>query len=167
MQCNFCHREGLAILPMRAALIPHNSQFTFLPQNIEMPVDAQGETNYTATLLKEGYLYIFNEKNQEWISYYCTPNGYYSLLLPNSTEFKSSLLAKNEPCSDKPLEQARSRLITLPMDKPGITDRNTQKNNSDYYQHIAGIDPVYGYSYEGDVYVGETEKNSGSTAANF
>ncbi|SET57259.1 T6SS effector BTH_I2691 family protein [Thorsellia anophelis] len=115
MQCNFCRREGLAILPMRAALIPKNSQFNALPKSIEMPVAPQGETDYTAALLKEGYLYIFNENTAEWISYYCTSNGYFSLMPPGEVEYKPPSFCNNEPCSDNPLEQANSRLITLPM----------------------------------------------------
>ncbi|MEW9208421.1 T6SS effector BTH_I2691 family protein [Citrobacter werkmanii] len=117
--CNFCTRQGLALLPVRPGIKGLEDRApdfpaTFTPQ----PVTAQGETAYTTRLLREGFLYIWNEMAGSWINYYVTQEGFY-YPLPESGNVPPTVVdGKTKPCITEPAELARASLITLPVMPP-------------------------------------------------
>ncbi|MBY4897509.1 T6SS effector BTH_I2691 family protein [Cupriavidus sp. AU9028] len=88
-KCPFCDKEGLPILPVRYAIgrsgnnargkpytpVPPalDPQFGDKVTNIPLP---EGEARYTLRLLREGYLYVFNEKRGTWSAYVVADGGY-------------------------------------------------------------------------------------------
>ncbi len=76
--CNFCRRSGLALLPVRAGVKGIEDNIPDFPSSFTAPtVATQGETAYTTRLLREGFLYIWNEQAGSWINYFTTQEGYY------------------------------------------------------------------------------------------
>jgi hypothetical protein len=81
--CEFCEKSGLAILPVRAAVMRPDSGAPRLPVAL-LPVDAgdgkklplEGPAAaYTARTLRSGYLYVYDERGT-WGKYWITPQGY-------------------------------------------------------------------------------------------
>lgn len=113
--CTFCIRHGLPILPVRPALMAQAEPVPVLPDSIVMPVSAQGETAYTTRLLREGFLYIYDEMVKGWLDYYVTSEGYY-YPLPTKGPVPPDLVAgKTKPCANNPSDLAKASLITLPV----------------------------------------------------
>ena len=44
---------------------------------VSLPVAAEGEADYAARLMRQGYLYILAERSQRWMNYYATCDGYF------------------------------------------------------------------------------------------
>lgn len=113
--CTFCIRHGLPVLPVRPALMAQAEPVPVLPGSIVMPVSAQGETTYTTRLLREGFLYIYDEMIKGWMDYYVTSEGYY-YPLPTKGPVPPDLVAgKTKPCANNPSDLAKASLITLPV----------------------------------------------------
>ncbi len=117
--CNFCTRQGLALLPVRPGIkglddCAPDFPATFTPP----PVTAQGETAYTTRLLREGFLYIWNEMAGSWINYYVTQDGFYYPLPESGNVPPTVVNGKTKPCITEPAELARASLITLPVMPP-------------------------------------------------
>lgn len=113
--CTFCIRHGLPILPVRPAVMAQDEPLPVLPGSIIMPVSAQGESAYTTRLLREGFLYIYDEMVKGWLDYYVTSEGYY-YPLPTKGPVPPDLVAgKTKPCVNSPSELAKASLITLPV----------------------------------------------------
>lgn len=79
--CNNCNKAGLAILPVRYAVVPSNI-FTFLPLGIGNKVtDVKlSHHRYALRTLRQGFVYLFYEKSARgvrnaWEVYSVTPNG--------------------------------------------------------------------------------------------
>ncbi|ELE9729721.1 hypothetical protein RM407_003400 [Enterobacter kobei] len=114
--CNFCTRQGLALLPVRPGIKGRDDRApdfhtTFTP----LPVTVQGETAYTTRLLREGFLYIWNEMAGSWINYYVTQDGFYYPLPESGNVSPTVANGKTKPCITEPAELARASLITLPV----------------------------------------------------
>lgn len=75
--CKFCTRKGLPILPVRPAIMSQHDILPVIPESIQMPVPAQGETAYTLRLMRSGYLNIWDEFGNAWINYFVTEGGFY------------------------------------------------------------------------------------------
>lgn len=86
--CDVCKRSGLPILPMRYAVARNDGTFTssakslapeisgpFVDDSISNIPLPQGQ-NYTLRLLREGYLYVFDEAKSLWSWYFVTEKGY-------------------------------------------------------------------------------------------
>jgi hypothetical protein len=78
--CDFCNKRGLAVLPVRYAMVP-----TELKAPKTRALDADGETalpelgetaHYTRRLLRPGYLYVYDEKRTHWHGYFITIYGH-------------------------------------------------------------------------------------------
>ena len=54
--CKFCRRYGLPVLPVRPAVIERGDRLPTLPGSITVPVAAEGEADYTARLMRRGYI---------------------------------------------------------------------------------------------------------------
>ncbi|EOC0417692.1 hypothetical protein ACI0Z1_002233 [Cronobacter malonaticus] len=114
--CNFCRRSGLALLPVRPGVKARDDSAPDFPATFTAPsVAAQGETAYTARLLREGFLYIWNEMTGSWINYFSTYEGYF-YPLPESGDVPPGVVSgKTRPCITEPSELASASLITLPV----------------------------------------------------
>lgn len=117
--CNFCTRQGLALLPVRPGIKEQDDKAPDFPATFTPPpVTAQGETAYTTRLLREGFLYIWNEMARSWINYYVTQEGFYYPLPENGNVPPTVVNGKTKPCITEPAELARASLITLPVMPP-------------------------------------------------
>ncbi|POT57524.1 hypothetical protein C3432_06060 [Citrobacter amalonaticus] len=119
MSCNFCERRGLALLPVRAAVVNSAARAPGLPDEIKTDIPAKGDVNYTCRQLREGYLYVYDERRNKWTDYFVTEDGYFwkmnnssSVLAPQSGQ---------KPCAGKVLEVAKSTFIALPL-SPDISE---------------------------------------------
>jgi hypothetical protein len=113
--CEFCRRRGLALLPVRPALKGEGDCAPGLPETITPPLALQGETAWAARLLREGFLYIWDEQASRWSGYFCTCEGFfYPLSLENGAP-PAVVSGRIKPCITEPLELARASLITLPV----------------------------------------------------
>ncbi|WP_312454056.1 T6SS effector BTH_I2691 family protein [Pseudescherichia sp.] len=114
--CNFCTRQGLALLPVRPGIKALDDSVPDFPATFTPPpVTAQGETAYTTRLLREGFLYIRNEMAGSWINYYVTQDGFYYPLPESGNVPPAVVNGKTKPCITEPAELARASLITLPV----------------------------------------------------
>ncbi|ETS30717.1 hypothetical protein PTE_02663 [Photorhabdus khanii NC19] len=120
--CNFCTRKGLPVLLVRPAIKAQGDGVPDLPENIQMPVERKGETGYTTRLLREGFVYIWDELVKGWINYYVTDEGYYYPLPENGKVPPRLASGEMKPCIDNPNELARASLVTLPVLPPGFTN---------------------------------------------
>lgn len=117
--CNFCRRSGLALLPVRAGIKGIEDHVPNFPSSFTAPaVAAQGETAYTTRLLREGFLYIWNEQAGSWINYFTTQEGYYYPLPEEGSVPPAVASGKTRPCITEPAELAAASLITLPLLPP-------------------------------------------------
>ncbi|WP_353241877.1 T6SS effector BTH_I2691 family protein [Providencia sp.] len=118
--CKFCTRTGLPILPVRPAIMSQHDILPLLPDNIHVPVPAQGETAYTLRLMRSGYLNIWDEFGKAWINYFVTEGGFYYPLPENGDVPDDVASGKIKPCIDQPAELAKASLVTLPMMPQGM-----------------------------------------------
>ncbi|MFK3663164.1 T6SS effector BTH_I2691 family protein [Scandinavium sp. NPDC088450] len=117
--CNFCRRNGLALLPVRAGIKGIEDSAPNFPSSFTAPtVPAQGETAYTTRLLREGFLYIWNEQAGSWINYFTTQEGFYYPLPEEGSVPPAVASGKTRPCITEPTELAGASLITLPVLPP-------------------------------------------------
>ncbi|KAA6125193.1 T6SS effector BTH_I2691 family protein [Cupriavidus cauae] len=88
-KCPFCDKQGLPILPVRYAIgradkaIDQKNRAPGVPAlasgfggdvlSIPLPEDS---AMYTLRMLREGFLYVFNEKRGTWSAYVVTEDGY-------------------------------------------------------------------------------------------
>jgi hypothetical protein len=113
MSCNFCERRGIALLPVRAAVVTSAANAPVLPNEIKTDISAKGDINYTCRQLREGYLYIYDEKRNKWIDYFVTEDGYFWKLNNSTTVLAPQ--SGQKPCAGKVLEVAKSTFISLPL----------------------------------------------------
>ena len=110
--CNFCTRQGLALLPVRPGIKGLDDHVPDLPANFTPPpVTAQGETAYTSRLLREGFLYIWNEMAGSWINYYVTQKGFYYPLPESGNVPPTVVNGQTKPCITEPAELDRKSVV--------------------------------------------------------
>lgn len=117
--CTFCRRYGMPVLPVRPALMEKNDRLPPLPDCISVPVAAEGDTAYTARLLREGFLYIWAERGHYWKNYFATADGYFYPLPEDGSIMRDVASSSIKPCINMPQELATASLITLPIKPPG------------------------------------------------
>ena len=118
--CKFCIRYGLPILPARPAVMSQDDVLPKLSSSLTAPLEAKGETAWTARLLREGFLYIWAESGKRWISYFATADGFY-YPLPEYGDVPPDIISgKVKPCITEPSELATASLITLPIKPAGM-----------------------------------------------
>jgi len=118
--CKFCRRYGLPVLPVRPAIMEKGDTLPVLPDNITVPVTAEGGAEYTARLMRQGYLYILPERSPRWINYYVTGDGYYYPLPEDGSVLPDLERGERKPCITRPQELATASLVTLPVNPPGM-----------------------------------------------
>ncbi|WP_336222115.1 T6SS effector BTH_I2691 family protein [Citrobacter amalonaticus] len=118
--CKFCIRHGLPILPVRPSVMAKETPLPSLPASIIVPVKAEGETDYTSRVLRQGFLYIWAERGQRWINYYVTTEGYFYPLPEDGSVPPMVASGEIKPCISSPEELATASLITLPVKPAGL-----------------------------------------------
>lgn len=118
--CKFCRRYGLPVLPVRPAVMEKGDRLPALPDSISVPVVAEGGADYTARLMRQGYLYILAERSQRWINYYSTGDGYFYPLPEDGSVPPRVASGEMKPCITQPAELATASLVTLPVKPTGI-----------------------------------------------
>lgn len=118
--CKFCRRHGLPILPVRPAIIEKGDRLPVLPDSIAVPVVAEGGAEYTARLMRQGYLYILVEYSQNWLNYYTTDDGYFYPLPEDGSVPPRVECGELKPCITMPCELATASLVTLPVKPAGM-----------------------------------------------
>lgn len=121
--CTFCRRYGLPVLPVRPAVMEKGDRLPVLPGSITVPVVAEGEADYTARLMRQGYLYILVERSQRWINYYATGDGYFYPLPEDGSVPPRLANDEMKPCITQPAELATASLVTLPVKPAGMLNR--------------------------------------------
>ncbi|WP_272687122.1 T6SS effector BTH_I2691 family protein [Providencia sp. PROV149] len=118
--CHFCQRRGLPILPVRPAIMSQHDILPVMPESIQVPIPAQGETAYTLRLMRSGYLNIWDEFGNAWINYFVTEGGFFYPLPENGDVPDEVASGKIKPCIDQPEELAKASLVTLPVMPDGM-----------------------------------------------
>ncbi|HHB2583413.1 TPA: T6SS effector BTH_I2691 family protein [Enterobacter roggenkampii] len=118
--CKFCQRDGLPVLPVRPAIMEKGDALPALSGSITVPVTAEGGADYTARLLRQGFLYIWAERSQRWINYYAIGDGYFYPLSEDGTVPPRVESGDITPCITRPDELATASLVTLPVKPAGI-----------------------------------------------
>lgn len=118
--CKFCKRYGLPILPVRPAVMEKGDRLPVLPGSFTLPVVAEGGAEYTARLMRQGFLYILGERSQRWINYYATGDGFFYPLPEGGTVSPRVESGDIRPCITRPDELATASLVTLPVKPAGI-----------------------------------------------
>lgn len=120
--CKFCQRDGLPVLPVRPAIMEKGDALPALSGSITVPVTAEGGADYTARLLRQGFLYIWAERSQRWINYYATGDGYFYPLPEDGIVPPRVESGDITPCITRPDELATASLVTLPVKPAGIVN---------------------------------------------
>ncbi|RQV30022.1 hypothetical protein DF132_02635 [Burkholderia cenocepacia] len=115
--CEFCRKSGLAILPIRAAVMHPDSGAPKLPDNLH-PVDSDGGKNlplkgaaaYTGRTLRSGFLYVYDERGV-WEKYWITKHGYL-MKVPVGVPLNGAYAVGREPC-DKTGHREIAACITV------------------------------------------------------
>jgi len=117
-QCEFCEKTGLAILPVRVALMHPDAGAPLLPEDL-YPVDGEGgkrlslegpAASYTTRTLRKGYLYVYDERGA-WEKYWITDHGYL-MKMPVDQAMSGAYTAGREPC-DKTGHKEIAACITV------------------------------------------------------
>ncbi|WP_340617950.1 T6SS effector BTH_I2691 family protein [Xenorhabdus entomophaga] len=112
-QCGFCQRIGFPILPVRPAVVYKSDGLPQLSENVPMPITAEGMAEYSARILRNGFLYVYSEKHASWDEYYVTMGGDL-YLLPEGGEVPDCIATGDKkPCVNNPKDIAKASLITL------------------------------------------------------
>ncbi|MGU7837963.1 T6SS effector BTH_I2691 family protein [Burkholderia sp. AW33-5] len=102
--CEFCEKKGLAILPVRAAIMHPDSGGPMLPADL-LPADGdggkkiplRGSAAYTGRTLRNGFLYVYDERGM-WEKYWITPFGYL-MKVPVGVPLNGAYVEGREPCN--------------------------------------------------------------------
>jgi hypothetical protein len=117
-KCEFCEKSGLAILPVRPAVMRPDSGAPQLPQALR-PTDGEGGKSlllqgpgaqYTGRVLRSGYLYVYDERGT-WDKYWITEQGYL-MKTPADKPINAAYTTGREPC-DKTGHKEIAACITV------------------------------------------------------
>ena len=95
-RCDFCDKRGLPILLVRQALADADSGAPALAHPFQTP-GLSTEVNYTARLLRSGYVYVYDEARHRWDGYFVTAQGYL-LKFAVGTPMPAANAQGREPC---------------------------------------------------------------------
>lgn len=115
--CEICDQKGLPILPLRYAVA--RNDFESKAPSLRQPFGAgvssitlpDEHAKYTLRVLRQGYLYVFNEKRGQWRGYVVSKGGYlleYDLLAGPPPD-----LGEAKPCA-RMAQSASSRCVMIP-----------------------------------------------------
>lgn len=117
LACEICDQKGLPILPLRYAVSRNDVESKAPPlrkpfgegvSSISLPEE---HAQYTLRLLRQGYLYVFNEKRGQWRGYVVSAGGY--LLEYDLEAGPPPDISTAKPCS-RMARSASSRCVMIP-----------------------------------------------------
>lgn len=90
--CETCAKEGLPLLLTRYALMPTEINAPKLTGNLDdadlKKVPLGSSAHYGLRLLRSGYVYVFDEKHNQWDEYFVTADGFLSKMPPRVCALK-------------------------------------------------------------------------------
>ena len=112
-KCEFCDKRGLPLLITRHAIALQGSH---APKADEPGIALEGKAaQYTLRLLRQGYLYVFDEARDQWQCWLATQDGYY-FKIDETVGTKQVLPTKPFNCPDEGHREVAS-CITIPDPK--------------------------------------------------
>lgn len=91
--CETCAKEGLPLLLTRYALMPTEINAPKLTGNLDdadlKQVPLGSSAHYGLRLLRSGYVYVFDEKHNQWDEYFVTADGFLSKMPPRVCALKA------------------------------------------------------------------------------
>lgn len=91
--CETCAKEGLPLLLTRYALMPSEINAPKLTGNLDdadlKQVPLGSSAHYGLRLLRSGYVYVFDEKRNQWDEYFVTADGFLSKMPPRLCALKA------------------------------------------------------------------------------
>lgn len=124
--CDLCKKQGLAIMPVRYAVVPGEATApklaapfkiedastgfgTAAPRKHLASLGTEESANYTLRRMRAGYLYVYNEKAALKLQGYSVSSGGYFLPLPPGTLAPIPQAGKEIiPCNEKGHQEAGS-----------------------------------------------------------
>lgn len=116
--CEFCDKRGLPVLPVRYATAPKAAGAP-----ITRALDADGKeiiglgsyAHYTRRLLRNGYLYVYDEARKRWEGYFITDSAHF-MRFHVGKPVPPVYTADKKPC-DRAGHQEVAGMITIPDPK--------------------------------------------------
>ena len=110
-KCDLCNKHGLLLMPVRYAIAPASIGLPAVNEPLKVEDAAHsvgkgkkqnltmegGSAQYTARLLRSGYLYVYDEKRDRMDAYWITEDGYYMRFAPEAAVPAEAKSAK--PCN--------------------------------------------------------------------
>ncbi|MCC8367813.1 hypothetical protein J8V57_16305 [Xenorhabdus sp. PB61.4] len=123
--CGFCQRNGLPVFLARPAIMDKSDGLPRLhpSYHASMPVGEAGAAMYTARILREGFLYVYYEKSNQWESYTIDSEGHYYLHPDTGGSPQCLNSDRKTVCMDNPSKVARASFITvyiMPRQENGV-----------------------------------------------
>ena len=116
--CEFCDKRGLPILPVRYATARSTAG---APLTRALDADGKGMTglgshaHYTRRLLRNGYLYVYDEARKRWEGHFITDSAHF-MRFQVGKPVPSVYTADKKPC-DRAGHQEVAGMITIPDPK--------------------------------------------------
>jgi hypothetical protein len=123
--CSLCNKQGLPILLTRYAIAPNNSNAPAIHGNFTPPSIGLGaETHYTQRLLRQGYVYQYNEATKQWKGHIVLNDGYlYPFEIDEDdgpgSPFKGDAAEKSKPCEPEK-DGAVAGCVCIPYSELGV-----------------------------------------------
>ncbi|MBT9567957.1 MAG: hypothetical protein IV085_06635 [Thiobacillus sp.] len=116
--CEFCDKRGLPVLPVRYAIAPKTAG---APSTRALDADGKAivglgsHAHYTRRLLRNGYLYVYDEARKRWEGYFITNSAHF-MRFQVGKPVPSVYTADKQPC-DRAGHQEVAGMITIPDPK--------------------------------------------------
>lgn len=116
--CEFCDKRGLPVLPVRYAISPKTAG---APSTRALDADGKAivglgsHAHYTRRLLRNGYLYVYDEARKRWEGYFITNSAYF-MRFQVGKPVPPVYTADKKPC-DRAGHQEVAGMITIPDPK--------------------------------------------------
>lgn len=116
--CEFCDKRGLPVLPVRYSIAPKTAG---APSTRALDADGKAivglgsHAHYTRRLLRNGYLYVYDEARKRWEGYFITNSAHF-MRFQVGKPVPSVYTADKQPC-DRAGHQEVAAMITIPDPK--------------------------------------------------
>ncbi|PHM66947.1 hypothetical protein Xsto_00599 [Xenorhabdus stockiae] len=114
--CGFCQRnKGLPVFLARPAIMEKSDGLPRLHYRhyASFPVGDAGGARYTARILREGFLYVYYEKSNQWETYTISSKGHYYLHPEEGSSQQCLNSEQKTVCMNNGSKIARASFITL------------------------------------------------------
>ena len=116
--CEFCDKRGLPVLPVRYAIAPKTAG---APETRTLDADGKAlpslgdHAHYTRRLLRNGYLYVYDEARKRWEGYFITDSAHF-MRFQVGKPVPSAFTGDKKPC-DRAGHPQIAGMITIPDPK--------------------------------------------------